>query len=622
MRIVHVIRQFHPSVGGLENVAFELAAAQVAEGHWVRVVTLDRLFNSENGARLPATDRVSGIEVVRIPYVGSTRYPISWSVLKHITNADIVHVHAIDFFFDYLAWTKLLHRKTLVVSTHGGFFHTSYAASLKRLWFATVTRLSLMSYAGVAAVSASDYRRFEAVRPSGMVCIENGVDIHKFANASSLTFRKSIASIGRFSKNKRIDLLVSFLRELRGHDPDWTLTVAGQPSDLRADDVNALCAAAGVLDAVTIVASPSDATIRDIIARSSFIASASEYEGFGLAAVEGMSAGLYPLLSDITPFRRLIERAGAGLLLDFSDPAAAARQTCGCEQLIRSDYGKYRSMFIDVATAYDWCHVSRAYTDLYEAAIGTKVRAVLDVPVRVQTFAAAAALLDSTFAEEKQAIVAFANAHTLTLAAGHSDFRAVLQESIVLNDGVGLDIASWALYGAQFPENLNGTDFVPRYLAETKYCYRIFLLGAKPGVAARAARRLSDLYPRHEVVGHHHGYFAGSDADGLVELIRSTGASVVLVALGNPSQELWLHAHLHKTGCTLGFGVGALFDFLAGEVPRASPWLRRLRFEWLHRLALEPKRLARRYLIGTPLFLYQVFRQYLSGQRSVTSSPP
>src|SRR5450631_3086470 len=126
MRITHVVRQFHPAVGGLETVALELASTQVRAGHSVRVVTLDRIFNSPNETRLSARDSIHGIDVVRIPFFGSTRYPIAPSVIKHLGKADIVHVHGIDFFFDYLAWTKLFHRKQLVASTHGGFFHTGY----------------------------------------------------------------------------------------------------------------------------------------------------------------------------------------------------------------------------------------------------------------------------------------------------------------------------------------------------------------------------------------------------------------------------------------------------------------------------------------------------------------
>ena len=124
MRIIHVVRQFHPAVGGLETVALELAREQVRAGHSVRVITLNRIFKTVAKTLLPTNEIVKGIEVVRIPFIGSSRYPIAPAVLWHLGKADIVHVHGIDFFFDFLAWTKPIHHRILVASSHGGFFHT------------------------------------------------------------------------------------------------------------------------------------------------------------------------------------------------------------------------------------------------------------------------------------------------------------------------------------------------------------------------------------------------------------------------------------------------------------------------------------------------------------------
>ena len=130
MHIVHVVRQFHPAVGGLEGVVDSLSAEQVANGHRVRVVTLDRLFNAPDASRPRRHEQRNGVDIVRIPFLGSKRYPIAFSVIRHIRDADIVHVHGVDFFCDYLAWTALLHRRKLVLSTHGGFFHTDFATRL------------------------------------------------------------------------------------------------------------------------------------------------------------------------------------------------------------------------------------------------------------------------------------------------------------------------------------------------------------------------------------------------------------------------------------------------------------------------------------------------------------
>ncbi len=621
MFIVHVVRQFHPGRGGLESVVLELASAQVRSGHRVRVVTLDRLFKAAECQKLPPTDAIDGIDIVRIPYFGSSRYPIALSALRHIEGANVVHVHAIDFFFDYLAWTKPVHGRTLVVSTHGGFFHTAYAARLKRLWFGTVTRLSMKFYAGVAAVSAFDFEQFRAIRPQGMVCIENGANLSKFRDASAGTLRKSIVCFGRFAKNKRIDLLLGLLRELRRQGPEWTLTIAGRPGDLSAEDVAALAEGAGLGDAVRIVASPTDATVKALLRDCSFVASASEYEGFGVAAIEGMSAGLIPILSDIPPFRRLAARTGLGLIVDYADPETSAHVLLDALPRIAADYGGQREACMQAASAYDWPRVCEDYAALYDAATGAAVKTVLDVPIQGRSFDEAVDLIDDRYERGEPTAVAFANAHALNVAAENLAFRQALQQALVFNDGIGVDIASRILYGAPFRENLNGTDFTPNYLMRTRHRFRIFLLGAKPGIAERAAERFAALCPQHEIVGCQHGHFDGGEESEVVARIRESRADVVLVAMGNPKQELFIQHRLAETGCVLGLGVGALFDFLAGNVPRAAPRVQRWRLEWVYRLVQEPRRLAGRYVLGNPLFLMRILGQWWSGSRVAGKAP-
>lgn len=621
MRIVHVVRQFHPGVGGLENVVLELASAQAKAGNRVRVVTLDRLFNDATRQALPAKETFDGIDIERIPYFGSTRYPIAPTVLRHVRDADLVHVHAIDFFFDYLAWTKPLHRRTLVVSTHGGFFHTQYAAFLKRVWFQTITRLSLRAYAGIAAVSASDFERFGSIRARGLVCIENGANVATFRGASAPELKKSIISVGRFAENKRIERLVEFVGALRRHDSDWKLTLAGRPGDLPVEQIHALVDRFGLRDAIEVVASPSDDTIGALMRKSSFVASASEYEGFGIAAIEGMSAGLLPILSNIPPFVRLTARTGIGMIVNYADPDEAALRLLTALPGISSSYAERRAACMEAANAYAWPGVCDAYAKFYGAATGTTERTILDVPVQVRSFDDAVNLIDRHYERRQRVSIAFANAHTLNVAARNGDFRAALRNSLVLNDGIGVDIASRLLYRSPFPENLNGTDFSPNYLRATRHRYRIFLLGAKPGTAQQAARRLSFICPQQTIVGCHHGHFDPGQLHAVIDLIRRSKADVLLVAMGNPKQELFIQQHLAATGCTIGIGVGALFDFLAGNVPRALPWVQRCRLEWLYRLSQEPRRLAGRYLVGIPLFLARVSRQWLSGARVTCARP-
>jgi alpha-1,3-mannosyltransferase len=617
MYIVHVVRQFHPSVGGLETVVEELAAAQVVAGHRVRVVTLDRLFKSSRNEILPAREEIARVEVVRIPFVGSSRYPIAPSVIRFIRGADIVHVHGIDFFFDFLAWTKPLHRRRLVASTHGAFFHTQYAARFKRLYFFTITRFSLRWYDGVAAVSAADHDLFRRIRRGGIVCIENGVNISKYKDAGSRAPSRTILALGRFSINKRFDRSIEFVAELRRQGADWRLVIAGRPFDLDPNDFRNIARTQGVADAVEVIVGPSDAELRALMRRCSVITSASDYEGFGLSAVEGMSAGLVPVLNDIPPFRILVERTGEGLLVDFADIETAAENFLRYWQEVEADYEAHRARAMKAAGRYDWPRVSERYARLYETVCGMKTRTILGVPIRVNTRKETIDLIDAKFEHGKDTIVAFANAHALNIASRSAEFRTVLGQCVIINDGIGLDIASRILFGRAFPQNLNGTDFTPRYLRESKHGFRIFLLGGRAGIAGAAAEVLGRRFPRHRIVGAHDGYFEPRQSAELIDVIKRSGADLILVGMGNPRQELWLTQNLAATGCRMGFGVGALFDFLTGEVPRAPALVRSMRLEWIFRLAREPGRLWRRYLLGNPAFILRVMRQWLSGKGSV-----
>ncbi len=366
---------------------------------------------------------------------------------------------------------------------------------------------------------------------------------------------------------------------------------------------------------------PSDEDIRALMATCSIVVSSSEYEGFGLTVIEGMSAGLWPVMSDIPPFRQLVEKTRVGTLLDFDDADGAARHFLSQWPRIAGDYDATRRRAIDAAAAFQWRRVGEKYESLYRSVLGQEVRAILDVPILVRTSPEAIWLLDDRFERGKPTLVAFANAHTLNRTVADPAAHSILDRAIVFNDGIGVDIASRLLFGRAFPENLNGTDFMPHYLRQTKNRYRIFMVGAKPGVVDRAAAQLAEAAPAHEIVGYSHGYVPAEETGALIERIRRSSADILLVAMGNPSQEAWLNAHLADSGCRLGFGVGALFDFLAGDVPRAPEWVRSVRLEWTYRLMREPGRLWRRYLVDMPIFLTRIVRQWLNGAR-VSRVPP
>ncbi|MCC6919906.1 MAG: WecB/TagA/CpsF family glycosyltransferase [Alphaproteobacteria bacterium] len=248
-------------------------------------------------------------------------------------------------------------------------------------------------------------------------------------------------------------------------------------------------------------------------------------------------------------------------------------------------------------------------------------RDILGVPVLAATAGEAVAAIEARLARGERIKLAFLNAHTSNLAAADDGFRTLLGDFTVLNDGVGVDLASRVLHGERFPENLNGTDFTPRLLAESKRPLRLFLLGARPGVADEAAAALLRLAPQHTIAGTRHGYFAPSEATAVAAEIAAAKPDVLLVALGNPGQERFIQAQFDRLGVPLAIGVGALFDFLAGRVSRAPGWVRGLRAEWLYRLWREPKRLWRRYVLGNFKFISRLLWARAARRRMPASAP-
>lgn len=366
---VQVVRQFPPSRGGLEDVVANLSRQLRRRGYRVRVVTLDRVFTAPDRP-LPGEEVVDDIEIVRIPFRGSSRYPLAPEVFRHLRDADIVHVHAIDFFFDALAWGKLLHGRPMVATTHGGFFHTGKYATAKLVWFNVMTRLSALGYHRLIGCSAQDTRRFRTIAGRRVVEVANGADVTKFCDAGAKAPVRRIATIGRFSSNKRLHRLLDAVSRLVVHEPDWRLVIIGVPGDQTEADVRRLIAERAMEDHVAVHVGLNDEEIRQVLGGCSLFASASGYEGFGLVAVEAMSAGLMPLLHPNQAFRDLADKHGEVRLCDFDDAEAAAGAIQSAFFALASDVAAYRASAMRAAQGYAWEHVADRYAGIYTEVLG------------------------------------------------------------------------------------------------------------------------------------------------------------------------------------------------------------------------------------------------------------
>lgn len=250
------------------------------------------------------------------------------------------------------------------------------------------------------------------------------------------------------------------------------------------------------------------------------------------------------------------------------------------------------------------------------AETGIATRDIGGIGIAVLTREAALAGLGMALERRDHVKLAFCNAHLVNLAANDPGLCQVMSDFLVLADGIGVDIGSRLLYGAPFPANLNGTDFTPALLAAQARPLTVMLLGGKPGVAERAAARLEQDHPQHRYAVLGHGYFSAEEEAGLLLRLEEARPDLLLVAFGNPLQERWIAGKLDSRHVSIAAGIGALFDFLAGEVVRAPEAIRTLRLEWLYRLWLEPGRLWRRYVLGNPVFVLRMLRIRFLGPKA------
>lgn len=183
--------------------------------------------------------------------------------------------------------------------------------------------------------------------------------------------------------------------------------------------------------------------------------------------------------------------------------------------------------------------------------------------------------------------------------------RVVNGASLVLPDGIGV-IKGAAMLGTPLKERTPGIEFADHLVGKmAQEGYSLYLLGAKPGVAALAGEKLQEKYPGLKIAGTHDGYFK---EDGpIVEEIRKSGADVVFVCLGAPKQEFWMEKNGEATGAHLLCGLGGSLDVFAGTVERAPRFFREHGLEWFYRLCKEPRRIGR--MMKLPLFLIHVKKE-------------
>jgi N-acetylglucosaminyldiphosphoundecaprenol N-acetyl-beta-D-mannosaminyltransferase len=238
--------------------------------------------------------------------------------------------------------------------------------------------------------------------------------------------------------------------------------------------------------------------------------------------------------------------------------------------------------------------------------------------VRIHTLSAGELIqfITDTVSAGRKACVAYVNTYAINLSIESPWFRDFLNNAdVTYCDGFGV---KWGarLLGLKIAHRYTPPDWVSQLAVE---CVRqevsLFLLGARPGVASRAAIGLQKRFPGLNIVGTHHGYFDkrpdGVENAAVLEEILTAQPDILIVGFGMPLQERWLAENWQQIQAKVAVPAGALIDYLAGEVPRAPRWMTDHGMEWFGRLVIEPRRLWRRYLVGNPQFLWRILMDRL-----------
>jgi len=239
-------------------------------------------------------------------------------------------------------------------------------------------------------------------------------------------------------------------------------------------------------------------------------------------------------------------------------------------------------------------------------------KTILGIPLTALTLADIPQVVVSLIQSSGKKTFFYVNAHCLNLANQDKEYKKILQQaSLVYSGGIGPILASKIL-GRPLLERTPTPDFIfDVFLIAQQKNWSVYLLGTKKGSLQKTVNKLQKKFPELKIVGYHHGFFNAQEEKEIMKEINLKKPTMVIVGMGTPKQEKWIADHKNKLDTKVLWVVGALFDVISGELPRAPVFWQKLGLEWAYRLYQEPTRLWKRYTIGNLEFAWRVAKEYL-----------
>lgn len=250
---------------------------------------------------------------------------------------------------------------------------------------------------------------------------------------------------------------------------------------------------------------------------------------------------------------------------------------------------------------------------------------IIGTPIDRLTWEVALQQIARWASQRESRYVCICNVHSVVTASQDTAFhRAVNAADMATPDGAPV---AWMMrrLGFDQQQRINGPDLMWKYCAEAATRPEsVFLYGGTAETLTLLQEKLCAAFPGLKIAGMYSPPFRELTAEetaAAIKLINDSGAGTVWVSLGCPKQEKWMAAHRGKIHAVM-IGVGAAFDYHAGTIRRAPLWMQHAGLEWLHRLASEPRRLWKRYLVTNTVFVVMAIRQLVFGAGSKTSHNP
>jgi len=354
----------------MESVVEGLSVALQQNGHTVQVATLRLLFS--NGTMAPAESVEAGLKVRRMRHWGPRRYPVAPGVFGAIRGYDLVHIHAIDFFVDFLSLLRLVHRIPLVISTHGGFFHTQRARAFKEMYFKTVTRRSLGGVGAVVCVSQHDRQMFSRIVPPQRIrVIENGANVDDFWSLKKTSEPGLVLGVARLAENKRVHKVLEAMAVLKDRYPHLRLEWVGADFSGLRTSLERRVIELGLSGRVRFLGAVSREELYRLLERAHLFVSASAYEGFGLSTIEAMSAATVVVVTAVGVHPEVVQDGVSGFLMD-QDAAGLSAQMERALSLPGEKLAAIGEQARAATRRFSWSRIAPQYEQLYREVLGAE----------------------------------------------------------------------------------------------------------------------------------------------------------------------------------------------------------------------------------------------------------